>query len=215
MRVFGYMRVSSEGQVDGDGFFRQKEAIEEFCRVHGLTLTGLVREEGVSGTLEDRPALTNLLADDPDVIIIERMDRLARDLMVQELLIREMVKSGIKLYSADQGGLIDIADDTADPTRKMIRQICGAFAEFEKSSLVLKLKKARIRTRLLKGRCEGRLPFGHSPERPEEKRICQTVLAHRAMGGTYRMILLAVRAVHGKSLSMGTITSILRRHGAL
>jgi DNA invertase Pin-like site-specific DNA recombinase len=44
-----------------------------------------------------------------------------------------------------------------DPTRKMMRQIAGAFAEYEKARLVAKLRAARIRKREEEGSCEGRL----------------------------------------------------------
>lgn len=214
MRIFGYLRVSGDSQVDGDGFHRQKDAIESFCRSHNLTLSGFIREEGVSGTVEDRPALTELMLDQPDVIIVERLDRLARDLMVQEFLIQEFAKDGIVLYSTDQGGLINMADNTADPTRKLIRQILGAFAEYDKSALVLKLRKARERKRRETGKCEGRKKFGEHPDRLDEKRICQTVLSARQLGATFRGIQLAVRAVHGKEMSLSTIHSVLSRYGA-
>ena len=45
-------------------------------------------------------------------------------------------------------------DDT--PTAQMVRSILGAVSEFEKSSLVAKLKAARVRKRKETGRCEGR-----------------------------------------------------------
>lgn len=213
MRVFGYMRVSGDGQIDGDGFFRQKEAIENFCASNGLVLSGFVREEGVSGTVEDRPGLAELIADQPDVIIVERMDRLARDLMVQEFLIQEMVKEGIILYSADQGGLINIADSTADPARVFIRQVLGAVAQFDKSATVLKLAKARARTRKEKGKCEGRKRYATHPDRPWEKRIAQTVLAGRAMGLNYRLIKRAVLAEHGRGICNSSISSVLTTFG--
>jgi hypothetical protein len=43
-----------------------------------------------------------------------------------------------------------------DPARKMMRQIAGAFAEYEKARLVSKLRHARDRVRKERGKCEGR-----------------------------------------------------------
>jgi hypothetical protein len=43
-----------------------------------------------------------------------------------------------------------------DPTRKMMRQIARAFAEYEKARLVSKLRHARERVRNERGKCEGR-----------------------------------------------------------
>jgi DNA invertase Pin-like site-specific DNA recombinase len=47
-------------------------------------------------------------------------------------------------------------DDT--PTAVMVRQILGAVSQFEKTSLVQKLRQARERKRWVVGRCEGRSP---------------------------------------------------------
>lgn len=47
---------------------------------------------------------------------------------------------------------------TDTPTAVLIRQILGAVAQFEKTSLVAKLAGARMRKRALTGRCEGRKP---------------------------------------------------------
>lgn len=162
MNVFGYLRVSGRGQVEGDGPERQRQAIKSFCETHRLVYASEFFEEGVSGTVEgmERPRFAFMVEGNPEAIIVERMDRLARDLMVQEFLLAECRKRGIKVYSADQGALIDMASDGGDPTRKLIRQILGALAEWEKSQLVMKLRAARQRKKAKTGRCEGGLPYG-------------------------------------------------------
>jgi hypothetical protein len=50
----------------------------------------------------------------------------------------------------------DDLTDSTDPSRKMMRQIAGAFHEYEKARLVAKLKAARERKRAAAGKCEGR-----------------------------------------------------------
>ena len=50
----------------------------------------------------------------------------------------------------------DDLTDSDDPSRKMMRQIAGAFAEYEKARLVGKLRHARERIRKDRGKCEGR-----------------------------------------------------------
>ena len=60
-------------------------------------------------------------------------------------------------------------DDT--PTAQMVRSILGAVSEFEKSSLVAKLKAARVRKRKRTARCEGRKPLVETnPELVREAR---------------------------------------------
>lgn len=169
MNVVLYLRVSGHGQIAGDGFPRQEESARAYAAAHSLNVLQVFREEGVSGTVEgmDRPAFVEavqFLKDSGGGIVVERLDRLARDLMVQELLLAECRKMGLQVFAADQPALIDMACDGDDPTRKLIRQIMGALAEWEKSMLVKKLAIARARVRKEKGRCEGFLPFGEAPE---------------------------------------------------
>jgi DNA invertase Pin-like site-specific DNA recombinase len=167
MRVLGYTRVSSKGQVDGDGPTRQSEAIRKFCGDHNLKLVTLFHEE-VSGTAELREEFSRMVefaedVKDIDAVVVERMDRLARDLMVSEFLLKELRTRKIKLFAVDQGALIDLASDDVDPTRKLIRQILAALAEWDKSQLVLKLRLARERKTRLTGWQPGSRPFGDTP----------------------------------------------------
>ena len=47
-----------------------------------------------------------------------------------------------------------VGEDT--PTAVSVRQVLGAIAQFERASLVAKLKAARDRKRAAAGKCEGR-----------------------------------------------------------
>jgi DNA invertase Pin-like site-specific DNA recombinase len=162
VKAFGYLRVSGKGQVDGDGFPRQLAAINAYAAAHDIKIVRVFREKGVTGTKEsmDRPAwaemMTALHSDGVRTIIIEKLDRLARDLMVQEATIADLQKHGFTLISVAEPDLM-----AADPTRILMRQLMGAVAQYDKSQIVLKLRGARMRKRAKEGRCEGRKPFGH------------------------------------------------------
>jgi DNA invertase Pin-like site-specific DNA recombinase len=88
------------------------------------------------------------------VVIVEDASRFARELMTQELGILALMKRGVRVLTANGDDLTD----ESDPSRKMMRQIAGAFAEYEKARLVAKLRAARNRVRAERGRCEGRKP---------------------------------------------------------
>lgn len=189
MKAVAYIRVSGKGQVDGDGPDRQRDAIARFCVVNGLQFMCDFFEQGVSGTVDgfDRPefsAALNWASQDrgPDLtaIVVERMDRLARDLMVQELILRECRERNVRVYATDQG-LVDMASDGVDPSRILIRQIMGAIAQWEKSVIVMKLRKARDRKRAETGRCEGPKPYGAEPG---EQTIVDAILNRRKFGYT-------------------------------
>ena len=170
-KAFSYLRVSGLGQIDGDGFARQREAIARFAKAHRIELLDEFRDEGVSGTTEwdAREGLTALCkrldANGVRLVLVERADRIARDLMVSEVLLEQFRKRGVRVIEVEGG--IDLSDD-AEPTRTLVRQVLAAIHQFEKRCLVAKLRAARDRIRSKTGRCEGPLPYGSDPERPLE-----------------------------------------------
>ncbi len=172
MNIVSYIRVSSKSQIEGDGPERQRDAIVKFCGAHKLLCQWEFFERGVSGATEamDREAFSGMIEiidqrkdfDPIEAVVVERLDRLARDLMVSEVLMSELRKRGVKLFAVDQGVPIDMASDDGDPTRKLIRQIMGALAEWEKTQIVRKLRAAKNRAKAA-GKCvEGTKRFGHT-----------------------------------------------------
>jgi DNA invertase Pin-like site-specific DNA recombinase len=163
-KAFAYLRVSGKGQVDGDGFPRQLKAIKEYAAAHDIKIVRVFREEGVSGTkeLENRPALLDLMtalhSNGVKLVMVEKLDRLARDLMVQETIIADLRKNGFDLVSVSEPDLLK-----DDPSRKLMRQIFGAISEYEKTMIVLKLRGARVRQKARTGHCEGAKAFGTLP----------------------------------------------------
>jgi DNA invertase Pin-like site-specific DNA recombinase len=185
-KAFAYLRVSGKGQVDGDGFTRQLEAIRTYAKARDIRLVKVFREEGVSGTtdLENRPALVEMLealaANGTKLVLIEKLDRLARDLMVQETIIGDMRKRGFELVSVMEPDLLQ-----NDPTRVLMRQIFGAIAQYEKVMIVAKLRAARQRVKAKKGRCEGAKPYGHFEG---EAAVIERMKALRTSGMGYSAI---------------------------
>ena len=108
------------------------------------------------------------------LILVEKLDRLARDLMIQETIIGDLRKYGFELVSVAEP---DLCRD--DPTRKLMRQIFGAISEYEKTMIVIKLRGARQRKKARTGRCEGRKPYGHYPG---EKSVVERMRALRKEG---------------------------------
>jgi DNA invertase Pin-like site-specific DNA recombinase len=132
-RAFSYLRVSGKDQVRGDGFPRQRSAIKAFAAKHAYRIVREFREEGVSGAIEtmDRPAwsemMTELHSDGVRTIIVEKLDRLARDLMVQEACIADLRKNGFTLVSVAEPDLME-----SDPTRVLMRHYEGEQAAIDR-----------------------------------------------------------------------------------
>ena len=179
VRAVAYLRVSGKGQIEGHGFDRQRETIARYAKMNGIALVDEFRDEGVSGAKElaARPGLAALLgrlkANGVNVVLVERADRIARDLVIGELILSQLREIGVSVIEAEGGNDLT-AGDQDNPTAVLIRQVLGAISEFDKSVVVLKLRAARERVRRERDRCEGRKPFGDRPgEAPALDRIRQ------------------------------------------
>jgi DNA invertase Pin-like site-specific DNA recombinase len=173
-KAIGYLRVSSAKQAkeDRDGFPRQRAAIRSYCAGKRIELIEEHEDAGVSGTvpLEGRDGLSTALQRCGElgatVLVVERADRLGRDLIVSEMAVRAFAQAGVSIVTADTGQSLTDAD--ADPSRKLVRQVLNAVAEYERSALVAKLRAARDRKRRNGGHAVGCYRFGEHPERPDE-----------------------------------------------
>lgn len=211
-KAFGYLRVSGRGQENGDGFPRQRLAIEQYAAAHKIEIVEWFEERAVPGKTEweDRPAWVRMMLalNGTSTIIVESLNRLARDLMVQEHIIADTRRRGITLISVAEP---DLCHD--DPSRKLLRQIMGAIAEYDRAMIVLKLKGARQRIKSATGKCEGRKLYGDKPGEPE---ILESIKSRRVAGNTLREIVdglnsEGVPSRTGGQWSVGTVGRILAR----
>jgi DNA invertase Pin-like site-specific DNA recombinase len=154
-----YLRTSSAANVgaDKDSDKRQRAAIHDYAKRAGFEIVDEYYDPGVSGAdpIEGRRGFAELLdrveSNGVATVIVEDASRFARELVVQELGIALLAKRGVRLLTASGDDLTD-SDDLG---RKMMRQVAGAFAEYEKGRLVAKLRSGRQRKRLETGKKVG------------------------------------------------------------
>ena len=100
----------------------------------------IVPPERHADPIETRPGFAAMLerieSNGVRTIIVETANRFARDLMVQEVGYARLRERGINLIAADSPNAFQ--DDT--PTAKLVRQVLGAIAEFDKAMTVAKLR---------------------------------------------------------------------------
>jgi DNA invertase Pin-like site-specific DNA recombinase len=169
-QAVAYMRCSGRGQIEGDTWERQLKAIQVYAGTYDFEVHAIYRDEGISGKteLEGRDGLTQCLRFvevHPSVktVLVESSDRLARDSLVAEIIIREFQKLDVTVIAAS-GGVNLTSGDDLNPTAKLIRQVLAAIAEFDRCVTVNKLRVARQRVKEKTGRCEGQKAFGSTPE---------------------------------------------------
>jgi DNA invertase Pin-like site-specific DNA recombinase len=184
-QAVAYLRTSSAANVgaDKDSEKRQRAAIEAYARSAGIEIVDTFYDAAVSGAdpIQERQGFAAMLeriqGNGVRTIIVETASRFARDLMVQEVGYTLLKERGIELIAADSPS--SFLDDT--PTAKLIRQVLGAVAEFDKAMTVAKLRAARDRKRVATGRCEGRK--SHAELKPELVRQVKLLRRRRPKGG--------------------------------
>ena len=143
---------------------------------NGFQIVGEFYDAAVSGAdaIKSRPGFSELLdrieGNHVRTVIVEDASRSAR--VAQELGITLLISRGVRLLTANGDDLT--ASD--DPSRKMMRQIAGAFAQYEKARLVHKLRHARERKKEATGKCEGRK--SHKELRPEVVKEAKRLRRH-------------------------------------
>ncbi len=218
MKAFGYIRCSGLGQMDGDGPVRQRKAILDFANANGHEVVEWFVESHTGTDLEGRPEfqkmLLALVSSGVRMVIVEKLDRAARDIMIQETIFADFRKNAVELLSATPGEH-DLC--STDPTRTMIRQILGCFFEYERKMIVLKTRAARERIRATGAKCEGRKEYG---ARPGELSTLQRIWKLATAGCQPREIAEVLNdsstpTRYDKRWHASTISKILARQKAL
>jgi DNA invertase Pin-like site-specific DNA recombinase len=135
--LIGYARVSTQDQDAA----AQLAALKTFgCE--------LVFQEKASGGRWDRPELHRLLGQlrKGDVLVVWKLDRLSRSLKDVLVLMEKVDQAGAGFRSLTE------AIDTTSPGGRMMMQIVGTFAEFERAML-----RERTRSGLDAARKQGRV----------------------------------------------------------
>jgi DNA invertase Pin-like site-specific DNA recombinase len=184
-RVALYARVSTlNGQQDPE---MQLSELREYVARRGLSIHDEYVDQGVSGSNESRPALNRLMADARrckfDGVLVWKIDRFGRSL-------KHLVNSLADL-SAYGISFISLRDnlDLSTPSGRLMFQIIGAMAEFERA-LIQERVKAGLRNAKAKGKKIGR---------PRQEVDSSIVLALRQEGHSWREIS------HRLGLGLGTV----------
>jgi site-specific DNA recombinase len=158
-RVCLYTRISTDEENQPTSLHSQRERLEAFCKAQeGWRIVGH-EEDRSTGAKLDRPGLTQALdlarANQIDLLLVYRVDRLSRKVRQLAQLAEELDRVGVVLRSATE------PFDTGSAAGRMMLQMLGVFAEFEHATIVDRVT-AGIERRAKEGRwATGRLPFGY------------------------------------------------------
>jgi site-specific DNA recombinase len=165
VRVGLYTRISTDETNQPYSLGAQSDRLQAFVASQpGWTIVETYTDQA-SGKSLDRPALTAARAAAVggrfDLLLVYRVDRLSRNLGDLIGIGDELRRSGVGLRSATE------SFDTADPTGRMLFQLLGSFAEFERTTMHDRIN-AGLERKASRGEWTGgRPPFGYLKQRDE------------------------------------------------
>lgn len=123
--IIGYARVSTNKQELGV----QMNALKEAGAIK-------IYKEKISGAKTDRKELTKLLADlkAGDTLVVTKADRIARSLSQLEKIVTDLTNRGVSVNILNMG--LFTVETMANPMTKLLFNVLGAFAEFERSMIL-------------------------------------------------------------------------------
>ena len=173
IRVALYARVST---LSGQNPEMQLAELREYASHRGWVIANEYVDRGISGAKESRPALNKLMADAHhrrfDAVVVWKLDRFARSLKQLVNALAEMDALGVTFVSLHDNL------DLSTPSGRLMFQIIGAMAEFERA-----LIQERVRAGLRHARAQGKR-LGRPGVNIDAKRIREL----RAQGASLRTI---------------------------
>lgn len=218
--VGGYIRVSTERQVEGYSIEGQITQIEQYCHFNGYELVDIYADRGISGKSMNRPELQRMLNDAKngrlDCVMVYKTNRLARNTSDLLTIVEELHRQNVEFFSLSE------RMEVKNSTGKLMLQILASFSEFERNTILENIYTGQ-RQRALEGYYQGNLPLGYNniPDNKKELMINQHeanivkyIFESYAKGHGYRKIANALNhkgyvTKKGNPFSISAVTYIL------
>ena len=218
--VGGYIRVSTERQVEGYSIEGQITQIEQYCQFNSYELVDIYADRGISGKSMNRPELQRMLNDAKngklDCVMVYKTNRLARNTSDLLTIVEELHRQNVEFFSLSE------RMEVKNSTGKLMLQILASFSEFERNTILENIYTVQ-RQRALEGYYQGNLPLGYNniPDNKKELMINQHeanivkyIFESYAKGHGYRKIANALNhkgyvTKKGNPFSISAVTYIL------
>lgn len=153
VNVYGYIRVSTEGQVkQWYSLAEQRAEIEKYCSSQSYNLIEIFKDEGISGTKAnedemsvERDGLLDMLAslkeNNIQYIVVLSTNRLWRSDLVKVLLHRELKKNNVDIKVIDR---LQYSIYTQSPNEIFAKGMFELLDIYERLEIALKLKRGRL-----------------------------------------------------------------------
>lgn len=160
MATYAYYRVSTQTQAEQNGIEMQIAEVEKYCKENGIKISGIFKDEGISGTRADREGLNDLLAtlEKDDSVIVQNTSRLWRNDSVKVMIHHEMKKCGADIISIEQK---TYSIYSKDPNDFLFNGMMELLDQYERMTISMKLAKGRKARAKSGNKPCGTAPYGY------------------------------------------------------
>jgi DNA invertase Pin-like site-specific DNA recombinase len=218
----GYVRVSSDIQIDNTSIEMQIEKIKDYCKLYNIELKKVFIDEGQSGSNIDRKGYNEMIEyisnqeNDINALIVYKADRLHRKLKNLLEMIEQMEALQIAFISITENF------DTSTSQGMLFLQMIGSFSEFERKIINERTKGGRVKKASSEKFAGGRVPYGYKLINgdtleidPEEAKFVKQIFEMRKDGMSLSRIAKEInesgsRTKNGKEWNKQAIDYVLK-----
>jgi len=209
MKAIGYIRVSTQGQVeDGVSLDAQEAKVRAWADLNGAEDVVIFRDEGISGKRSDnRPGLQAALdmVGKGDALVVYSLSRLSRStkdtLILSEILLKK------------EADLVSLSEkiDTTTAAGKMVFRMLAVLSEFERDQISDRTRFALAHKKANGEKTGGDVPFGYRvragklSRNADEQKAISMILELRSEGLSLREICCRMTAA-GIARKKGSLT---------
>ena len=221
MKAIGYVRVSTQGQVeDGVSMDAQEAKMRSWADLNGAE--AVIFRDGISGKRADnRPGLQAALdaVGKGDALIVYSLSRLSRSTKDTLILSETLLKKEADLVSLSE------KIDTTSAAGKMVFRMLAVLSEFERDQISDRTRFALAHKKANGEKTGGDVPFGYRVRagklyrHAEEQKAVALILNLAGKGSSLRAICRALEAAgHARKNGSRTwhpqiVADILKREG--
>ncbi len=209
MKAIGYIRVSTQGQVeDGVSLDAQEAKVRAWADLNGAEDVVIFRDEGISGKRSDnRPGLQSALdtVGKGDALVIYSLSRLSRSTKDTLSLSEILQKKDADLVSLSE------KIDTTSASGKMVFRLLAVLNEFERDQISDRTRFALAHKKANGEKTGGTVPFGYKvrsgklSRNAEEQKAVSLILDLSRKGQSLRGICRELEAA-GVARKKGSLT---------
>lgn len=219
--VVGYIRVSSEEQAkSGLSLEHQENKVKAYATTYDLVIGTVYRDEAKSAKNLERPGMQKILAGIEDgsigQVVIAKLDRLTRSVGDLSRLLALFKQKDVVISSVSENL------DTSSASGKMVVQMIGVIAEWERDTIAERTRAALSVKRSKGEKLGGIVPYGYRAkdgmliEDSKERGILRGILEARGEGRGYTDIAaglnqMGVKPRQGLRWYASTVRSICLR----